>query len=63
MEPIARGLLGSGTAPSGALPRPRPLGQPGRTGLSGHPLAGSFPAASFCQGGASPKSSAAFVSP
>lgn len=55
-------LHGSGAA-GGALPWPAPLGQPGSTGLSGHPLAGSFPAASFCQGWASAKSSAAFVSP
>lgn len=53
----------SGAAPSGALPRPAPLRQPGSTGLSGHSLAGSFPAATLCQCWASTQSRAAFVSP
>lgn len=32
-------LPGSGTVPGGAPPCPTHLGQPGSTGLSGHPLA------------------------
>lgn len=57
-----RSLLLSGTAPRGAFSWATPFGQPGCTGLSGHPLAGSFPAAALCQW-ASSNRSAAFVSP
>lgn len=53
----------SAAAPRGAPPRPAPLGQPGGAGLAGHPLAGSVPAAAFCQGRASAQGTAALVSP